>query len=338
MLPRVLLMLLSLFFGALHIHAEDTPATGQTRIAKWKDDKTATFLLMFDDSWPSHWQVAGPELVKRGMIATFYICPAKGEHQKFTKEWEETMLKWGMVFGDHTMTHKGVKNLENAEYEIGDCATYIRKLSPEKPDRLVSYGQPGVAAADWNLPGIQLEALLKKHHLIDRPTFDGHGAVYALQTADQMLALADKAIASKGMEYLVIHGVERITPNWGYQDFWPLKQEILFAVLDGLKERRDKGDLWITDHISMHQYETERSTAVVRLLQSTADDFKLELKSQADPKFYDLPITLVTKAPANWQSATVTQGQSKTTVEVNDGEIRFDAVPNGAEIVVKKIR
>ena len=51
------------------------------------------------------------------------------------------------------------------------------------------------------------------------------------------------------MEYLIIHGVERKQPDWGFQDFWALKQDILLPVLDGLKERRDRGDLWITDHI-----------------------------------------------------------------------------------------
>ncbi len=53
--------------------AEQNPAIGETRVARWKDDRTAAFLLMFDDSWPSHFQVAAPELAKRQMIATFYI-------------------------------------------------------------------------------------------------------------------------------------------------------------------------------------------------------------------------------------------------------------------------
>ena len=38
---------------------------GTTRIATWQDDRTAAFLLMFDDGWPSHWQVAAPELQKQ---------------------------------------------------------------------------------------------------------------------------------------------------------------------------------------------------------------------------------------------------------------------------------
>src|SRR3954466_7832848 len=112
--------------AALPALAEEKPAAPGVRVARWKDDRTAAFLLMFDDSWPSHWQVAAPELVKRGMTATFYICPGKVEHQKFAKEWEETLWKQGMVYGDHTMTHKGVKDFENADSEIGECAKVIR--------------------------------------------------------------------------------------------------------------------------------------------------------------------------------------------------------------------
>src|SRR5688572_10289204 len=198
--------------------AETKPAVGETRIARWKDDSKGVFMLMFDDSWPSHWQVAVPELAKRGMIATFYVCPGKGEHQKFAEEWEQKLWKLGMVYGNHTMTHKGVKSLEDAEFEIGECARVIRKIVPGKQERLISYGQPGVGPDDWKITGDELSELSKKHHLISRPPFTGHGAVYHKKTLEEMLALADKVIQSAGLEYLVIHGVERITPNWGYQD------------------------------------------------------------------------------------------------------------------------
>src|SRR4051812_48377424 len=80
----------TLFISALSSvsAADQKPVLGETRVARWKDDRTAAFLLMFDDSWPSHWQVAAPELAKRQMIATFYICPGKGEYLRFAKEWE----------------------------------------------------------------------------------------------------------------------------------------------------------------------------------------------------------------------------------------------------------
>jgi len=333
----ILLLGITVFLAAFapRSWAGDKAVVGETRVARWKDDRTAAFLLMFDDSWPSHFQVAAPELAKRKMIATFYICPAKGEYQKFAKEWEENLWKMGMVYGDHTMTHKGVKDLENAEYEIGECANVIRKIVPGKPDRLVSYAQPGVGPDDWKITADQLDELLKKHHMISRLPFTNHGAVYHMQTTEQMLALADKAIAGKGLEYLVIHGVERITPDWHYQDFWALKQDIFLPLLDALKERSDKGQLWITDHITSHQYETERATAEVRTIEATDLVIRLELKSQADPKYYDLPLTLVTKVPPAWKRATVRQGAGKSTVDVVNGTVRFDALPGTAEISLR---
>src|SRR5205085_821605 len=124
------------------------------------------------------------------------------------------------------------------------CAKIIREIVPDKnpaAPRLSSFAQPGVAQGDWNITDAQLNELLAKHHLVNRPDAKGHMAVYHLKTAKEMLALADKAVEAKGMEYLIIHGVERIEPNWGYQDFWALKQDVLKPVLDGLKERRDKG-------------------------------------------------------------------------------------------------
>lgn len=325
-LSRALALTVLVSFAS-HLHA----AVGDTRVATWKDNRTAVFMLMFDDSWPSHFQVAVPELEKRGMIATFYICPAKGEFKTQAKEWDKVAAT-KMVLADHTMTHQGVKDLANAEYEIGECANVIRKMQPGKENRLVSFGMPGVGPGKWNITGAQLKDLLEKNHLVSRPTFDGHGAVYHQKTFEEMIALADKAIAKKGVEYLVAHGVERVTPNWGYQDMWPLKQTILLPLLDALKERSDRGDLWITDHISQHQYATERDGASVKTLKVIASGIQLELKSSADPKFYDLPLTLVAEVPAGWRECNVSQGETKARATAKDGVLIFDAIPNGPPI------
>jgi len=222
-------------FGAARADTGPAPLPCTTRIAKWQDDKKAAFLLMFDDGWPSHWQVAVPELAKRHLTATFYIVPGKGEFKAFEKKWLTDVPEAGMVVGDHTFTHTGIKTPDKADFEIGDCQRYILKNYPGKTPRLISFAQPG--GVPWAISRSDEDAMLAKYNLIERPPFEGHGAVYHLQTTDQMLALADKAIASGGMEYLVIHGVERITPNWGYQDFWALKQSIFLPLLDGLQQR-----------------------------------------------------------------------------------------------------
>jgi hypothetical protein len=307
---------------------------GETRVANWKDDKTGVFLLMFDDSWPSHWQVAMPELQHRGLTATFYICPGKGEFKACAQKWEKDFAASGMVYANHTMTHKGVKNLENARQEILECTKIIRTLQPGTENRLVSYGQPGVGPGNWNITEDELAQLLKEDNLISRPPFKGHGAMYHQKTLEEMTALANNAIATKGMDYLVVHGVERLSGN--YQDMWALPQDTFFPLLDFLKEKSDTGELWVTDHISQHQYETERASAQVQTVSATPAAIRIKLTSAADPKYYDLPLTLVTSVPPDWKNASVRQGDGKATVAVKDGQAKYDAIPNGAEIELSK--
>jgi peptidoglycan/xylan/chitin deacetylase (PgdA/CDA1 family) len=331
---------ISLLGGVIWSHpaaAEALPTVGSTLIARWQGDQKAAFLLMFDDGWPSHWQVAVPELARRGLTATFYVNPGKGEYQKFAREWEDRVWRQGMVYGNHTMTHKGATNQAHAEWEIGECNRAILRMVPGPQPRLISYGQPGVAREAWKISEETLNALLKQHHLISRPTFVNHGAVYHLKTAAEMLTLADRAIAQRGLEYLIIHGVERLQPNWGYQDFWALKQAILFALLDGLKQRHDQGDLWITDHISAHQYETERDTATVRVLAASAQGIRLELACTSDPQLYRLPLTLITRTAPGWKQTRIIQGSQTNCLKVTDDMIRFEAVPGPLPILLEPV-
>jgi len=312
-------------------------AVGDTEIAKWQGNKKAVFLLMFDDSWPSQWQVAVPELEKRGLVATFYICPGKAEFLKFKDKWANDVPKAGMVLGNHTMTHKGVTDVANAEAEIGGATKAILEMVSGKNPRLISFAMPGVGPGQWNISSTQYKELLEKHHLIDRPPFAGHGAVYHLQKLEQMLKLADRAIAAGEMEYLVVHGVERHGINWGYQDMWPLSYEILTGLLDGLRDRQNAGDLWVTDHISWYRYQAEREHASVKVLSVKADEISLELACSLDHDLYDLPLTVTTSVPAEWKTVSIVEkDQPAKTIKVNNQRVVFDAVPNNGKIKVAK--
>lgn len=309
-------------------------AIGSTRVARWKDDRTGAFLMMFDDSCPSHWQIAIPEMVKRGLIGTFYLNCGKAEFTKFRGGWETNYWKLGMVYADHTMTHKGVKNMDEAEHEIGDCAKIVRDLVPNSAGKLQSYGQPGVGPGQWEITKDQLNGLLKKHNLITRGEIAGHMAVYHLKTTEELLAMADRAVSNKSCEFIVFHGIERITPDWGYQDFWALKQAIFFPFLDGIQARNVNGSLWVTDHISAHQYATERDSAEVRIASTSDHEIKIELASKADPSLYDQPLTLITKIPPTWKQAKVTQSTRHSTAIIRDGLARYDALPGGETITL----
>ena len=327
---RLTAILFSIFCFALasRAHAEQPPATpGATHVARWKDDKKAAFMLMFDDSAPTHVKYVFPELKRRELIATFYINPGKGEWAAFKNAWEKELPAAGMEFGNHTMTHKGVHDVADAEGEIGKCNDIITQLFPGKSPRLISYGQPGVPKGAWNINDQQLKEILAKDHLIHRPNVDGRFAFIHLKTVDEMVRVMDGALEKGVAECVLFHGVggDWLTfPLAGFKEF-----------LDKIVEKRDK--LWITTHIQEHKYETERDSATVSVLESTPAQIRVELKCTADPELYDAPLTLVTQVPATWTKCEITQGSAKTAVSAANGSIKYDALPDGRAITIRAV-
>ena len=315
-----------------------TPAAavvGDARVAPWKDNRTGVFLLMFDDGWPGQVDVGIPELQKRGLTATFYMVPTKGEYKARLPKWTEAAKSSLVVYGNHTMTHGGCRDYEHAKTEIGECTRIIRdELQPvsSKPNRLISYARPGVGEGKWTLTAEDEARILRETNTISRPPFAGHGAVYHWKTLEQMTALVDKAIVEKSMNYLILHGVERL--GSGGQDFWPLKQDIYLPLLDYIQARQDARELWVTDHITYHQYQTERDAATVKTVKVVGNGIQLELKSSADPQLYDQPLTLITEVPVHWRECNVSQGSVQSRVPVVNGTLAFDAAPNGPLISI----
>jgi len=302
--------------------AADAVAPGATRIARWKDDKQAAFLLMFDDNMPSHLKNVIPELKKRNFTGTFYVNP--GKKPFWTAAWEKDVPAAGMVLANHTMHHTGAKDLAGLEEEIRQCSEAINKVTPGcKEPRLLSFGTPGVNKDMWPFSKEQVGALLAKYHLVDRGPF--LGAVIHYKTGKDMAAVVDKALATGSAGYIVFHGVGGEWISIPLPDF--------IELLDHLVAKQDQ--VWITDHISAHKYETERAGAEARVLEATEQQIKLSLASKADPQLYDCPLTLVTQAPAAWQKCQVVQGTKKTSVAVVNGAARFDAVPNAEPITLQ---
>ena len=332
---------LFLSFAALLSAATLPPAraaTGDSEVARWKDNKTACFLLMFDDSSPSHFQVAIPEMVKRGMIGTFYINPGSNSFTSNSNQWLKVIPQLGMVYGNHTWSHASTTTLAGMDDEIRKGWEAVKEIHypGDTNPHLISYGQPGVSK--WFDYGQPLKDILTKYNLISRPEFiAGKAPFTGIRTLPELLAVADTAIAKKGMGYTIFHGLQRRPsegdPDQGGQDFWAFDKEIYRLFLDGLKTRRDSGDLWITDSISYHKYEEEQKSATISVTTATASLIALTLTTTTGP-LYDLPLTLTTQVPADWKAAVVVQDSKTTNVSVINGTILYDALPNAGQIKI----
>ena len=317
-----LVWLLSMAFSPAIFPAPAAASPGDTTVLKWKDGKKAVFLLMFDDSIPTDIKTVVPELTRRGMVATFYVNCGGQAFKAYRRQWETEVPKTGMVYANHTFTHRGVKNAEELDAELAPNNAEIDACFPDaKKPRLISFGQPG--GVPWLVTKEEFNAALAKYHLIDRPPFKGFPI--NIKTQPELLALVDHALATGGMEYNVSHGVGG--------DWLVTPVEVFTALLDKLEANKDQ--LWITDAISWRQYATERQGAAVKTLEASPGRVRVSLTCPADPAFYDLPLTLTTQVPPGWQECVVMQGTSQTRVTATHGSVQYAAVPGAAEITIQ---
>ena len=63
---------------------------------------------------------------------------------------------------------------------------------------------------------------------------------------------------------------------------------------------------------------------------------RIQLICEADPAFYDLPLTLETRVFADWKQCVVRQGDRTLTVPVRDGMARYPARPGKEAIHLSK--
>lgn len=301
---------------------------GTTRVARWKDDKAAAFVMMFDDSLPSHVKNVVPELAKRGFSATFYINPGTGHYAGQRQAWEKDIPAAGFELANHTLTHGGGATTADIAREIAACGEAIHASTPGQPwPRLVSWGQPGgIKKEKWPATKEELAAMLAENHLVNRPDFGGRGAAIAFKTGPEMLAHVDKAVAKGAMECVIFHGVGG--------EWLSVPTAEFTALLDGLVARADQ--VWVTSHIPAHQYATERDGASVTVTGKDAKRLTLTLASSADPKWYNQPLTLVTTVPAGWTACTIDQGKRHAEATVKDGAVRYEALPGGEAIVIAR--
>lgn len=289
------------------------------KIEKWPDGKKAPFLLQFDDGCVSQLNLAIPELKKRGMAGTFYVIANAGHFTGNLARWEKEFPAPGLVLGNHTFTHKGAQSVEDLDKELAKAQEVVKRLMKYDKPHLIAFGQPG--GVPWKVSKEELETVLKKHDLVNRPPF--WGATIHLKSLDDYAKLIDKAVKRGEMGHVDFHGT-------GGDWLTPSKEDFL-KILDKVEER--KGDLWITDMVSWHQYQKEREGAKV----SAAADgkgVKVNLECSTDAAFYDFPLDVSIAAPKDWKGCQATQGGKEIPAVLRDGRAVVKAAPVSGEIVI----
>lgn len=298
---------------------------GHTEISKWPDGKKACFMLAFDDGAPTQLEHVVPRLIKREIVGNFYLVTGNSLYKGLHTKWEEAVKSPYISIANHTFTHTGATDPATLDREVAKCNEVLYALRPEREQPyLLGFGHPG--GVPWTVTDDELKVALAKHNLINRPPFMGPTIHY--KSAAESIAVIDTALSKGAMGHLDFHGVGG--------DWLSTPLDWFDEILDALEKRSEQ--LWVTDMISYHQYEKERDTSKVTILQNDANSIRLKVTNDLDAQFYNYPLTLSTVVPAGWGGCSVVQGDSRTFVKATDGRVAYQAYPIDKDIVITPVR
>jgi len=338
---QVIATLIGLFVLTLTVHAVDAADAsasgadasslyGKAEVTKFKGGRLAAFCMQFDDSMDCQAEFAIPEMNKRGLVGTFFINPGLDRYQRHKEVWEAVCPKYGHELADHTMHHKGAKDDEEADYEIGECARYIWGLYPGK-SKLRPFLSGG--GTTWNVTRERRGELADKYFLFSGFTGPGRVSCADERGTGRAVVYAEKALEEGVWGQVGFHGVG--------EGWIVTSREHFLELLDYLAANRD--EIWVATTGDVFKYTQERDAVTsVSLSDATETSLKVsvecaesKVKTYGQPfaALYDEPLTVRVGVPASWARFTVSQGAGRTvtydTVEV-DGKryAQFDVRPN----------
>ena len=277
------LVCLTGIIGMAHITMADN---GSTTIAKWKDNKQGAYTLRFDDSMWSHRDHTIPNLIKRGLVGSFFVNPATNRYGYGIDTWESLVSRAGIEICPHTMNHIGAADLEEADYEIGGAFKKVWSLYPSDKSKLYPFNRGG--GTSW--PGGYVEAVQSKYPVANY--FPLSVRYSGKDDRKELIDFAQKAMKDNEWHTVLTHGTG---PNLEWLGFEVSNFE---ALLDYLASVKDK--MWVGTAGDIYKYVLERESASVEIISADDQAIQLNLNSDVEEELFDYPLTLITEVPSGW--------------------------------------
>jgi hypothetical protein len=321
----LLLIIISLIVFAPKLKSVQAQSVGTTTVAKWKDNKEAAFSLNFDDSRPSHADIAIPELTKRGLVGTFFVNPGGSWFRSRQSIWENPTTAANHEFANHSWTHTGASDYNDADFEIGETARWIWARRPATASKLQAFAAGG--GTSWDISDAQMTELKNKYFVFNRRSSSSTNL-----DDSAMISKAQSALSSGSWDAIHFHSLGTNTaPD---NDYLGNDKADVLAFFDYLATVKDR--LWVGGWIAVHKYEQERNTASISIQSATNDAIQLNLSSTKDPVLYDEPLTLLTTIHSTWTSCSAKQGTTTYPCKIVSGKAQYNAIPGKGSVVLTK--
>ena len=310
-----------------------TPSVAPARVCRWSGGKQAAASLRFDDSHPTHAEVAVPMLNEMGLIGTFLVNPGNDSYKKHQALWEGPILQRGHELANHTWNHRGAKTDAEADQQIGATTELLLRLQPGQ--KQITF-EPGGATL-W-LQRKPFEFFISKYHLADiNDTKHTDHTVLSCTVAHSWFNLPafserlEKTIAEGGWFQPYFHQIDET----GHLRLPPPEFRKTLEMVAA-----HRADLWQAGMTAIYEYEQERESASVWPQVEGDDALRLELMCGTDPNLFTQPLTIEVDLPAGVKTATVLDSDGKALacrIEEAAGRpvLRFEAPPADSRLTVR---
>ena len=309
---------------------------GEPEVMKFRDGKLGSYSMQFDDSRLSQANIMIPHLNWRSLVATFFVNPGNRNYENTAYTWEIICPRFGHELANHTMHHRGAKDYEEAEFEIGECSKRIWKIRPNR-SKLLPFQRGG--GTTWNVTEEEIEKIMSRYFLYVRPSM---GSMRDdIGTGFRMLSYPQRALDERIAIFVHFHGIGDGNLS--------VTEERFVELLDYLAANRDR--LWIATTGEAYKYQREYgavSSASIADAQKDSfrvavecDETKVNTFGSSFVELYDEPLTLRNEVPRGWSTFFVRQGRevkSYSAIEDNGkAYAQYDVKPNMGEAVVTRI-
>jgi peptidoglycan/xylan/chitin deacetylase (PgdA/CDA1 family) len=261
----------------------------------------------------------------------------------------QNYARQGHEFASHTISHPRLSVMDevNLLYELEKSREDIlRHLGPEhifsvecpygtENERVMEYMYELYPVSRNRMPEPWLEELNRSNRMhpgtSDKEYVQWQRGALSDTSLDQMKAWIDTCTANSNIWLvLVFHGVDGV----GWE---AIEGDTLEAYFKYIKSNEDQ--LWVATFKDVAKYVMERMNAEVKNT-IEGDKIIIELRHNLDPGLYDLPLTLKTYVPSDWENIKVTQRGKDLGMKISNDEggqfVHYQAYANLQDIIVTK--
>ena len=295
-------------------------------LATWRGFRACAVSYTFDDNSPKQFSVAQPMFDAKGLHATFFCIVGSLSPSQWATI--ESASSKGHEIASHTLTHPSLPTLTDDQV-VAELSGSKNLIESHTGKKCVSHAYPYCSVPKKTITSQYYPFARSCNGSLVPSTPSDFLSIGALGPDGGMDAPSENAASSGSWLVWLIHGIDNDAACC------PITSSVLQSNLNYVTANTNKW--WVETFGNVCRYIQERNASVLTVASNGTTNLTLRLTNSLDRTIFDYPVTLRRPMPSGWPAAAITQNGASVTSQVVNGNLMFDVVPNGGDIVLSKV-